>query len=197
VRAPIELVWMRQIGCITYNCTDFWFRTALQTPQKSRKQKKNAIPHPHNKGYTYGCTVSEFWETMRLLWQSVCIFRQSVGLFWQTIRKRTFCFRLSHCDFWRKWNCFRVGFLATCVLPGAIGLSMLRTSVKPRYIPPSDSPDPELVLLSSTFFLPERNRSLVLRHFNFKKSNSLDSGKGWSALYHPRGSGVGIPPPRP
>jgi len=44
---------------------------------------------------------------------------------------------------------FYTGFLATHVLPGAIGHSILRTSVKPRYIPLSNSQDPELVLLSS------------------------------------------------
>ena len=43
------------------------------------------------------------------------------------------------------------GFLATRVLPGAIGHSILRTSVKPWYIPLSNSQDPELVLLSSHF----------------------------------------------
>jgi len=46
------------------------------------------------------------------------------------------------------------GFLATRVLPGAIGHSILRTSVKPRYIPLSNSQDPELVLLSSHFCYP-------------------------------------------
>jgi len=40
------------------------------------------------------------------------------------------------------------GFLATRVLPGAIGHFILRTSVKPRRIPLSNSQDPELVLLS-------------------------------------------------
>jgi len=43
----------------------------------------------------------------------------------------------------------RPGFLATRVLPGAIGHSILRTSVKPRYTPLSNSRDRELVLLSS------------------------------------------------
>jgi len=91
------------------------------------------------------------------------------------------------------------GFLVTHVLPGVIGHSILRTSVKPRRIPLSNSQDPELVLLSSHFYhlTPERNRSLVLRHFKFEKSNSLDSDKGWSALYHPQGGGVGNPPPGP
>jgi len=44
---------------------------------------------------------------------------------------------------------FTAGFLATRVLPGAIGHSILRTSVKPRCIPLSNSQDPELALLSS------------------------------------------------
>ena len=38
------------------------------------------------------------------------------------------------------------GFLATRVLPGAIGHSILRTSVKTWCIPLSNSQDPELVL---------------------------------------------------
>ena len=85
------------------------------------------------------------------------------------------------------YSLHQAGFLATRVLPRVIGRSILRTSVKPRCIPLSDSQDPELVLLSLNIFYPKRNRSLVLRHFNFEKSNSLDSGKGWSALYHPPG----------
>ena len=44
------------------------------------------------------------------------------------------------------------GFLATRVLSGAIGHSILRTSVKPRRIPLSNSQDPELVLLSSNAY---------------------------------------------
>jgi len=82
-------------------------------------------------------------------------------------------------------------FLATHILPGLIGHSILRTSVKPQYIPLSHSQDPVLL---SHIFLPERNRSLVLRHFNFEKS---DSGKGCFALSAPRGGGVGNPPPNP
>ena len=46
------------------------------------------------------------------------------------------------------------GFLATRVLPGAIGHSILRTSVKPRCIPLSNSQDPELVLLGSHLNCP-------------------------------------------
>ena len=60
------------------------------------------------------------------------------------------------------------GFLATRVLPGAIGHSILRISVKPRCIPLSNSQDPELVLLSSHFWYPSENRSLVFRHFDFE-----------------------------
>jgi len=48
------------------------------------------------------------------------------------------------------------GFLATRVLPGAIGHSILRTSVKPwpRFILLSNSQDRELVLSSSHFCYP-------------------------------------------
>jgi len=46
------------------------------------------------------------------------------------------------------------GFLATRVLPGAIGHSILRTSVNPRRIPLSTSQDPELVLLSLDLYYP-------------------------------------------
>ena len=46
------------------------------------------------------------------------------------------------------------GFLATRVLPGAIWHTILRTSVKPRYILLSISQDPELVLLSLYFCYP-------------------------------------------
>jgi len=46
------------------------------------------------------------------------------------------------------------GFLATRVLPRAIGHSILRISVKPRCIPLSNSQDPELVLLSSHLDYP-------------------------------------------
>jgi len=79
------------------------------------------------------------------------------------------------------------GFLATRVLPGAIGHSILRTLVNPRYIPLSNSQDPELVLLSSHFCYPSGIDPWSFVISTFEKLNSPDSGKGWSALYHPQG----------
>ena len=89
----------------------------------------------------------------------------------------------------------RTGFLATRVMPGVIGHSILRTSIKPRYIPLSNSQDPELVLLSSHFGYPSGIDPWSLVISNFEKSNSLDSGKGWSALKHPQGRWCRQPTP--
>jgi len=77
-------------------------------------------------------------------------------------------------DFRNAFNAMsQAGFLATRVLPGAIGHSTLRTLVKPRYIPLSNNPDPELVLFSSHLCYPS---GIDPWSSVFEKSNCLDSG---------------------
>jgi len=86
------------------------------------------------------------------------------------------------------------GFLATRVLPGAIGHSILRTSVKPRCIPLSNSQDPELVLLSSHLDYPS---GIDPGYFDISTLKNQILGKGGLPYTTPMGGGVGNPPPRP
>jgi len=89
------------------------------------------------------------------------------------------------------------GFLATRVLPGAIGHPILRTSVKPRYIPLSNSQDPELVWLNSHLCYPSGidPRSFVISTLKHQMHWIL--AKGGLPYTTPRGGSVGNPPPRP
>jgi len=84
---------------------------ALDSPEIWRELKWNSARSPHNKGYGYSCTVSEFWKTTGIFWQSHgvrLVQWHRVDLFWQ----RNFGLRgvnLSHCDSWHERIYFWAG----------------------------------------------------------------------------------------